>query len=67
MKEFKGLSFVMFSADGKPHRVAIDKLEGEVATMKLRGDPALLLKRWSMMDQLVRAYLQTEVRKNETR
>ena len=62
MSEFKTLSFVLFDSQGKPHRVQLDKFEGEPPIFSHRGDPAKLLRRWGQMSDLIQMYLMQQVR-----
>ena len=62
MDDFKTVSFVVFDKDGKRHRVACDKLEGEHPTFLLKGDASLLLKRWRTMSMRIEMYLKGKVK-----
>lgn len=58
MKEFKAVSFVIIDSDGKTHRIALDKIEGDRADYTLKGNPKILLKRWHYISSAVEHYLQ---------
>lgn len=47
------LSFVIIDEDGKTHRIAMDKIEGQSAEYTNRGDAAKLLRRWHAISTMV--------------
>jgi hypothetical protein len=60
MTEFKTLSFVIIGSDGKTHRIAVDKMEGEAPSVESRGDLALLERRLHMMLAIINDHLRQQ-------
>lgn len=66
MLEFKTVSFIILDSKGKGHRVAMNKLEAESADFSVDGDPALLLRRWGWISDLIETELRKQVRDQES-
>jgi len=62
VNEYKSLVFVIVDPKGTISRLDFDKEELATPNFNVKGDPALLLKRWSAVSRHIENYLKEQIK-----